>query len=1089
MPATCSHLTISKQHESLMAQLLNILFKKNDPYNSWGFQVCGGRDSWRPLSIKHVQNETLAANYLNVGDRVLEIDGIDCYSLTESQAIAFLRRPSTCIEILILKRRGENVVPPKRSSSCKALQNFSFQNIKNQKSLSEPCSPPENYYENSPDPYANNHINTRRFSNNSDETLISLNKEDIQVQQKSQPLTQVQKTSTIFSNFRPRRNSFHKDFEQIRLRSRSNSPQFWKVHTDASPIIGSSSNCRNFWKKLEKSSIEDLSIRQTPSPVRPASVAFYPKTTEPMISPVKCDVSPKKRVTFSNVLLERNFLQMDLPDLSPGSKVDEEFNKIYNSAKQEDHHQVGATKSLGDMSAPPPPPPMPQFSGGTIQGGGPPPPPPMLHNGHIPAIRIKTELNEQPRELPSAIQNAMATKDKKPFTYLPGGLDLSEIKSPRMQRRLERNAQTPPSPDQTPQKSPEYHQQQQQQNPTQFQQQINPQQYHLPQPPPLPPLHQQPLLKPTFEQKPICNVLPPTEKICLLPQVQQPLLNKAPTPWLQKNVQPQQVQNFAPWAQNRKDDVDQVDRPLQERVIPLRVEPVRQPPLRPQLQHPVKNTSNSYDSEPIQGRSFKVLQQITQEPKGIYDGTQPYNSQALPLSELRKLNLSEDDRTFMNRVKSQVDDEQFLHNETDPRYRGASIPSRSFRILQTMTNSGPVPNSVQHSVPVTHYISEPVESKIYVPPSERPVGHEPHKYTGGSIPSRSFRMLQAMTGQNNEKEDENSRILSLAPYPYPSNEYWQHYKNFKKFHEQNIIENLQDLPSLSLDTHIPHALNTINEEESVVKSTDKFKDKEQSTETENKNRCVIKVKEENKRENEDVVDADCEVTVTITLPKKTALKKTEDKLNSNCNSSKSPVDFWQQINDESYTQDKETISECTSEKEQLKQNADYHVDVSDSESEESPNYLLLDVKDHLVPKLGSDDGDSGITSDISRQTSEKEMNGPKKYQRSCTHSRLMSFLQDDDVDEEQNTPTTYSTRVHTSGYSSMATTPNTPSVHNGYRTMKTEYEDYYKSWEFECPYEGYDIIPSKAFKAIQGVSVKTSAKFKCPKIPIDRQEN
>jgi len=27
---------------------------------------------------------------------------------------------------------------------------------------------------------------------------------------------------------------------------------------------------------------------------------------------------------------------MDLPDLSPGSRVDEEFNKIYNSSSQEE---------------------------------------------------------------------------------------------------------------------------------------------------------------------------------------------------------------------------------------------------------------------------------------------------------------------------------------------------------------------------------------------------------------------------------------------------------------------------------------------------------------------------------------------------------------------------------------------------------------------------------------------------------------------------------------------------------------------------------------------------------------------------------
>ncbi|GBO99589.1 hypothetical protein EVAR_732_1 [Eumeta japonica] len=40
---------------------------------------------------------------------------------------------------------------------------------------------------------------------------------------------------------------------------------------------------------------------------------------------------------------------------------------------------------------------------------------------------------------PSAIQNAMG-RERKPFTYTPGGLDLSEIKSERMARRLMRNA-------------------------------------------------------------------------------------------------------------------------------------------------------------------------------------------------------------------------------------------------------------------------------------------------------------------------------------------------------------------------------------------------------------------------------------------------------------------------------------------------------------------------------------------------------------------------------------------------------------------------------------------------------------------------
>jgi len=34
-----------------------------------------------------------------------------------------------------------------------------------------------------------------------------------------------------------------------------------------------------------------------------------------------------------------------------------------------------------------------------------------------------------------------------------------------------------------------------------------------------------------------------------------------------------------------------------------------------------------------------------------------------------------------------VDQETYLHQEKDPRYRGAAIPSRAFRFLQNMTES------------------------------------------------------------------------------------------------------------------------------------------------------------------------------------------------------------------------------------------------------------------------------------------------------------------------------------------------------------------------------------------------------------------
>ncbi|XP_025415003.1 uncharacterized protein LOC112686790 isoform X3 [Sipha flava] len=1109
-----------------MAQLLSIVFKKNDLYSSWGFQVCGGRDSWRPLTVRNVQTGTLACNYLNVGDRVLEIDSIDCYSLTESQAISFLRRPSNTIELLILKRRGENVVPPKRSSSCKALQHYNFPKSQ---SISESSFLPHHHNCNNnldiTDPEKDLH------ASNVSEEFLNQCSEESKKDLDSVPIKNHNNETLPFSNLRPPRNALQKDGEPLRLRSRSSSPQFWKFNSKIS-VTGFSNDCKHFWKKLEKCSMEDLSARRSPSPVRPASVAFYPKSPEPNIQ-LKADiVSPKKKVTFSNILLERNYLQMELPDLSPGSKVDEEFNKIYNSSKQDEPHQLGAKNVAGDMSTPPPPPapPSPHSGKGTAQGGPPPPPPPppMLHSGHIPAIRIKTELNG-PREIPSTIQNAMATKDKKPFTYLPGGLDLSEIRSPRMQRRLERNAQTPPSPEHVPPKSPEY---------------------------------QQPQTKPNgnFEQKPMCNVRTSTDRVCLLPQVQhQPQLNKSPTPWMQKATQIQP--NPAPWTQNKKEYIDQVDKE-KERVVPMRVETNRQMSSQPMK----NNIDHSYDTEPKQGRSFKVLQQIT-EPKSMYDGSQPYNSQSLPLSELRKMQLSDDDRSFMNRVKSQVN----IIDMENPRYRGDSIPSKIFKVLD---NSVPMDDN-RPSEPINNYVSvKPIESKIYVPPSERPTSSEPQKYTGSSIPSRSFRMLQAMTGQNNEEEyDLQNR--SLTPYSFLSPEFWQHYNYLKEFHDwhtgayqlqqqppqlqqkqQQQLQNLQHLLQVEknvtqTDTaYIAHVLNTIDEEEACAE--DEYKPNQATTLSSD---CI-----------ENASDSECEVTVTITLPTKKAELK--DRVVDIVDS---PVDFWQQINDEGTAAISENGSEhysvdirqsqpsdggeaCVSNAVAVadsrcasgSQSCEYEkrlptsddqpcaVDAADtsasdddddegSESSEDatrsppgddqPSYAVpVSVPtDVSHQRRNEEDADSGITGssvNVTRQISEKDVNSRSiKYQRTCTHSRLFDFLHHDDGTKSNNSNNnsnklllqlqqSSTTASCTSGYSSAATTPSTPSVGSKSRyesdLSRAEYDSYYKSWEYACPYFGYDILPSKAFKTLlqrDGFAVTAAAKFKCPKIPAEENES
>jgi len=112
-----------------------------------------------------------------------------------------------------------------------------------------------------------------------------------------------------------------------------------------------------------------------------------------------------------------------------------------------------------------------------------------------------------------------------------------------------------------------------------------------------------------------------------------------------------------------------------------------------------------------------------------------------------------------------VSEEQSLHQESDPRYRGSHIPSRAFRILQNFTDSS---DDVTHHQAVSsgirpqasssqpssqqgqHYGSAVAGGRVRAPPSEQSEP-EPRKYMGGNIPSRSFRMLQAMTALDPEE--------------------------------------------------------------------------------------------------------------------------------------------------------------------------------------------------------------------------------------------------------------------------------------------------------------------------------------------------
>lgn len=174
------------------------------------------------------------------------------------------------------------------------MKNFSFPIPQ---SISEPCSPcrPVN---NNVQEVVNPEKNLCAYNNSNE--LRKQCVEDPKTNFNSAPV-KTHNGASQFSNFRPRRNSLQKEGDQICLRSRSSSPQFWKSSVETS-TTGPSSDCKSFWKTLEKCSMEDLSARRTPSPVRPASVAFYPKTPEPVIQPKTETISSKKKVSCKRII-------------------------------------------------------------------------------------------------------------------------------------------------------------------------------------------------------------------------------------------------------------------------------------------------------------------------------------------------------------------------------------------------------------------------------------------------------------------------------------------------------------------------------------------------------------------------------------------------------------------------------------------------------------------------------------------------------------------------------------------------------------------------------------------------------------------
>ncbi|XP_046668685.1 protein piccolo-like isoform X3 [Homalodisca vitripennis] len=238
-----------------------------------------------------------------------------------------------------------------------------------------------------------------------------------------------------------------------------------------------------------------------------------------------------------------------------------------------------------------------------------------------------------------------------------------------------------PSPQHTPaqpnfNQQPQYQQQQQQYQQPQYQQQ----QYQQPQ------YQQQQYQQPQYQQHPVYQ--------------QQ-----------QSYEQPNQGRNTPRWMNQQPIYVHNKFNPGTQSPVPSEQ---NHSDSQPGWRHSQTNGTVQSPPAPVQSRSFKVLEKIHGSDNGGVDQSDaPYNSQGVPLSQLRKLQLSDDDRALMNKVKSQVPQ---MYSPVQQNQNRLSM------------NRTPQPDAPQQ----------------YIPPSEQQAP-EPRKYMGGAIPSRSFRVLQAMT--------------------------------------------------------------------------------------------------------------------------------------------------------------------------------------------------------------------------------------------------------------------------------------------------------------------------------------------------------
>ncbi|XP_067133427.1 uncharacterized protein [Centruroides vittatus] len=500
--------------------------------------------------------------------------------------------------------------------------------------------------------------------------------------------------------------------------------------------------------------------RQESNPFFTSNVRNSPVSPTSPVSPFKPVTTPAKTVIHPIYIEDQPNWSSPIQSPVTGNS---QLSPVYN-------RQNSINDAISPQTPPPPPPPplppstmAPPPPPPSTMAPPPPPPPPPPPSGDMPTWKEKQKAlaKEQPSGyhpsqhaastpqegnnapfcyLPPQLQNTLK-KDKKPFTYTPGGLDLSQIRSPRMQKRIAANLQEDDRPSTPPA--------------------VN---------------HHPPVLS---QQSQNNNGSSKRHQAYVLPAYNSPI-----------NLYSQQN------ALNAYDtQTDQATRQLEGVHLSGN-------------NTPAADYRNHVDQDPSrefgQSRSFRILQMITaDEENPVQDQVKPKKKEEdeMRFSGLRKdaipsrafhtlQKMTGSDASTTSPTPSYDSNEGYDYpnqdepqQPVDPRYKGSYIPGRSFKMLQEMTGMSDdeggqtLPPSVFQQKPKKttsvqlqvgghpaapqtrayphHDVGGPSPTRVYphpdVPACEQPYEAEPKMYKGGRIPSQSFRMLQAMTGEASDQ--------------------------------------------------------------------------------------------------------------------------------------------------------------------------------------------------------------------------------------------------------------------------------------------------------------------------------------------------